>query len=257
MGTYKHIGRLRSARLVGRELASFYKLLGETQKAAAFLGDALKTFEQEGWRELAVQTQLELAACYQQAKDTRRYIRACAAVAAAPEMDTIIRCTYFDELLKSLDSLEKSLVVPFVNIFKIVSVSLRCDRGIVMHDTQMDVQLDIECGFPREVLCSNVVISVEVDKSERSKKNEEASGGNGGGFLRHLSAKDMKPQDPALQRMKIYRHLDYRQDKQIASASVVSRSTPLKRADSNVVKIPRSDFTCSLKASTLVSVQIK
>lgn len=64
MGTYKHIGRLRCARLVGTEVASFYMLLGETQKSAAFLGDALRTFEEDGWHELAAQTQVELAECY-------------------------------------------------------------------------------------------------------------------------------------------------------------------------------------------------
>lgn len=64
MGTYKHIGRLRCARLVGTEVASFYMLLGETQKAAAFLGDALRTFEEDGWREVAAQTQVELAECH-------------------------------------------------------------------------------------------------------------------------------------------------------------------------------------------------
>lgn len=64
MGTYKHIGRLRCARLVGTEVASFYMLLGETQKAAAFLSDALRTFEEDGWREVAAQIQVELAECH-------------------------------------------------------------------------------------------------------------------------------------------------------------------------------------------------
>lgn len=91
MGTFKHVGRLRMARLVGKEVASFYLLLGETQKAAAFLGDAVRTFESDGWHELAAQTQLCLADCHKEAKDTRKYIKACAAVSAALEMDTLIR----------------------------------------------------------------------------------------------------------------------------------------------------------------------
>lgn len=71
MGTYKHVGRLRCARLVGRELASFYTQLGELQKAAAFLGDALRTFEKDGWKELAAHTHLELTNCYKKAADYR------------------------------------------------------------------------------------------------------------------------------------------------------------------------------------------
>lgn len=248
MGTYKHIGRLRSARLVGRELASFYKLLGETNKAAAFLGDALKTFEQENWRELAVQTHVELAACHLQAKDTRKYIRSCAAVAAAPEMDTIVRCTYFDEMLKSLECLDKCLVVPFVNIFKIVNIAVKCDR-VVMQDTNLEVQLDLESGFPRELLCSSVLVSLDAERSsEPAKKKEDNCV-----LLRNLTAKDMRPLDPTVQRMRLHRHLDYKQDKQIASACAVCRNAPLKRADSTAVKLVKSDFSNALKAAALVS----
>lgn len=224
-------GRLRSARLVGRELASFYRLLGETNKAAAFLGDALKTFEQENWRELAVQTQLELAACYNQANDLRRYVRACAIVSAAPEMDTLVRCTHFDDMLNNIEKLEKPLLVPFVNIFKIISVNLKCE-SIVMQDSYVNIDIEIECNFPRKIVCSNLMLSLE---TEKIKKGEETK------CLRNITSKDMKVPDLNLQRLKIQKHLDYRQDKQIASASVVCKTAPLKRADSNA-KPPRSEF---------------
>ena len=72
MGTYKHIGRIRSARMIGRDLAAFYMQLGEMQKAAVFLIDALKTYEEENWKNLANQTQLELADCYKRMNDKER-----------------------------------------------------------------------------------------------------------------------------------------------------------------------------------------
>ena len=72
MGTYKHIGRIRSARMIGRDLAEFYLQLGEMPKAAVFLADALKTFEEENWRHLAMQTHLELADCYREMNDKER-----------------------------------------------------------------------------------------------------------------------------------------------------------------------------------------
>jgi len=72
MGTYKHIGRIRSARMIGRDLAAFYIQLGEMQKAAVFLMDALKTFEEENWKHLAIQTQCELADCYIKMNDKER-----------------------------------------------------------------------------------------------------------------------------------------------------------------------------------------
>ena len=72
ISTYKHIGRIRSARLIGRDLASFYMKIGEPQKAANFLSDQLKTFLQEGWPLLTAQTQMQLAQCYLLTNDSER-----------------------------------------------------------------------------------------------------------------------------------------------------------------------------------------
>lgn len=245
MGTYKHIGRLRSARLVGREVASFYMLLGETQKAAAFLGDALRTFEQDGWHELAAQTQIELAECFKKAKDIRKLIGASAFVSAALEIDTLIRWTYFDEMRKSLDSLDKPLVVPFNDIIKIVSVGLKSD-SVTMQDSMINVELVIESNFPREIVCTNLVISLEVDNKENKKHNEKYISS------KVLTGKDLKSQNPLLQWLRIKRNLDYKQDKQLATAGIVSKFTELKRKDSTAPQT-QGDFSYCLEVSSLVS----
>lgn len=72
ISTYKHIGRIRSARLIGRDLAKFYMAQGEPQKAATFLTDQLTMFLEEGWQVLATQTHLHLADCYLNTKDYHR-----------------------------------------------------------------------------------------------------------------------------------------------------------------------------------------
>lgn len=245
MGTYKHIGHLRSARLVGREVASFYMLLGETQKAAAFLGDALRTFEQDSWKELAAQTQLELAECYRKSGDTRKFIRACAAVSTAPEIDNLIRWSYFDEMQKCLDNLDKCLVVPFEDLIKISSVSIKND-GPIMQDSELDVELVVDSNFPREVLCTSVNISLEVENKE-SKKSKEKLLTSG----RTITIKDSKSNDIALQKLIIQKHLDYKQDKQLSSASVVCKSIPLKRKDSSAPS-PSANFDLNLEVTKLV-----
>jgi hypothetical protein len=58
--------------MIGRDLAAFYLQLGEMQKAVVFLADALKTFEEEKWRHLAIQTHLELVNCYREMNDQER-----------------------------------------------------------------------------------------------------------------------------------------------------------------------------------------
>ncbi|XP_049817550.1 trafficking protein particle complex subunit 10 isoform X3 [Aethina tumida] len=245
MGTYKHIGRLRSARLVGRDVAAFYMLLGESQKAAAFLGDLLRTFEQDGWHELVAQTQVELANSYKKAGDVRKLIRACASVSAGPEIDTLIRWTYFDEMQRGLDSLDKTLIVPFDSIIKVVTVSLRNDDPFVMQDNDICVEVVLDSNFPREVICQKVMLSLELlENKEANKSNEKYCKG------RVLSGKDMKPRDPMLQRLKIQKSLDYKQDKQLAAAGIVSKFTELRRKDSAQV-VPHSDFVYSLELTKL------
>ncbi|CAH0550130.1 unnamed protein product [Brassicogethes aeneus] len=245
MGTYKHIGRLRSARLVGREVASFYMSLGQHQKSAAFLGDLLRTFEQDGWQELAAQTHLELAECYKKAGDVGKLIRSCASVSSAHEIDNIIRWTYFDEMTRHAESLDKSLAVPFENIVKIVSVNVLNDENVIMLDTKVHVELVLESNLPRELVCEKVDMSLEaVENKETSKSNEKYCKG------RSLSSKDLKPRDPMLQRLKIQRNLDYKQDKQLASAGIVSKFTELRRKDSTQ-QVCSSEFAHALEANKL------
>uniref|UniRef100_V9IH18 Trafficking protein particle complex subunit 10 n=1 Tax=Apis cerana TaxID=7461 RepID=V9IH18_APICE len=98
MGTYKHVGRIRSARLIGKELAQFYSELGENQKAVAFLSDALKTYTDEGWSHLGAQTQLELAQCYKRMDDVEKYTKICAAIASLDVLHITVRNTYFEEM---------------------------------------------------------------------------------------------------------------------------------------------------------------
>lgn len=237
MGTYKHIGRLRSARLIGREVASFYMLLGEIQNAAAFLSDALRTFEQDGWRELAAQTQVELAECYKKSNDTKKYITACSAVSAAPEIDNLIRWSYFDEMQKHIKQLDSNLTIPFKDIIKIVSISLK-NLNPVVQDSVIEVELSIDSSYPREILCSEVIVSLEIETKEYKRKENITS----------ITANDLKPVNSSLRRLKIHRHLDFKEDKQLNGASVACLSTPVKRSDS-LAPQHRSEFNSFLSSS--------
>lgn len=240
MGTYKHVGRLRMARLVGKEVATFYLLLGETQKSAASLGDALRTFENDGWHELAAQTLLGLADCHKKASDTRKYVNACALVSAALEIDTLIRWTYFDEMNKYLERLDKPLDVPFSDIIKISSVRITSDL-IVMQDCKIEVEFIVESNFPKEILCTYIAISLE--REDKQKNNERYQLG------KTLTNKDLKWQDPFLQRLKIKRTLDYKQDKQLATSGIASKLT-LQRKHSSPAHT-QTDFKVSLEAEKL------
>lgn len=72
MGTYKHIGRLRSARKVGLALATYYMECGELSKSIVFLTEALHTFQGDKWSLLTAQVLLQLATCYKELGDNER-----------------------------------------------------------------------------------------------------------------------------------------------------------------------------------------
>ncbi len=100
ISTYKHVGRIRSARLIGRDLAAFYlSCEGRAVQAAAFLLDGLKTFQVEGWGRLVVQTLLELARCYTLLGDQHKYLRTCLQIGTRRSpINTPLGCFFINKI---------------------------------------------------------------------------------------------------------------------------------------------------------------
>ena len=51
--------------------------------------DALKTFENEGWSLLRIQTLRDTAQCYEKLKDKQKLVRTCAQIACAKQLVTM------------------------------------------------------------------------------------------------------------------------------------------------------------------------
>lgn len=104
ISTYKHVSRLRSARLVGLDLGNFYCSLSEPNKAVVFFTDLLRELKTENWTYLASQTLLELASCYRKMNDRIAYTKNCAAISCCVDLEILVRTFYFDEFLVALKS---------------------------------------------------------------------------------------------------------------------------------------------------------
>nr|CAD7200015.1 unnamed protein product [Timema douglasi] len=281
MGTYKHIGRIRSARLVGRELAQFYLLLGERNKAAAFLSDSLKTYEEEGWRDLALRTQLELADCCDKMGDTERFVKLCAVIASAPELDMPTRISHFDKMTAALRDLstDPPLTEPLSDCFSLgeVQVTMR-EGGTITKDSPVEVTLDLDSSLPCPIRGCRVDLSIEEVKTnvstgvpaprpqeapaERRARRGQASQpppSSVASTLPHRIIVDdplRQANNPVLSRLSMVEHLDYQQDKSLSSASMASKNTKqyLRRSDSHgryrkTSVAARSDFSyCLCKA---------
>lgn len=162
MGTYKHVGRIRSARFIGKELARFYGDLGENQKAVAFLTDALKTYLDEGWDQLAAQTRLELAQCYKRMDDVERYTKICSALASSEVLHATVRNTYYQEMFAYMKmlSLPRPLLTSLQHCFTILSLQVNV-MDKVIQDCVVSIDVSIKSSLPRTIRCTRAAISTE------------------------------------------------------------------------------------------------
>lgn len=141
ISTYKHVSRLRSARLVGLDLGNFYCTLSEPNKAVVFFTDLLRELKSENWNYLASQTLLELASCYRKMNDHIAYTKTCGAISCCIEMEVLVRTFYFDEFLLALKSLghhlnaatehEEIILATLEDHFKVTGVSVVADEQII------------------------------------------------------------------------------------------------------------------------------
>lgn len=261
MGTYKHVGRIRSARLIGKELARFYSELGEHQKAVAFLSDALKTYNDEGWLQLAAQTQLELAQCYKRMDDVERYTKICAAIASSRSLHVTVQNTYFQEMLAytKMLSAPQPLITELGDCFQILSMEVNVTDKVIQ-DCVVSIEVCLESFLPREVKCNGASISVEEFKKPavpaNKKKGPKVLLETRFELLSRCTIDDMKPPDPCLARLPTYSCLEYKQDKSLSTASVINKNLKplIKRSDSAKHRKPsinvKGDFSKSLSCNT-------
>lgn len=248
MGTYKHIGRIRSARLIGKDLANFYTELGENQKAVAFLSDALQTYTDEGWLNLAAQTQLELAECYKRMDDVERYTKISAAIASNKSLHITVRNTYFEELfgyMKLLSS-QKPLLSELMDCFTILSMEVNVTDKVVQ-DCIVSIEIIVKSLLPREVKCNLASVSVEEIQKPQVPNNRKKG-----------TKLPIEPQIDLLLKCTIDVKKSIYESLSITMNSFFEeqqdKSLFLAKANPQIVKIPirRSDSTKHRKPSTNV-----
>lgn len=150
ISTYKHVSRLRFARLVGFELGKFYCSMDMPHKAISFFTDLLRELKTENWNFLASQILLESAKCYESMGDMISYTKTCASVACCLDLDINTRLTHFEEHVKSLaaitDDLEENESAETQNKFVMLEDHFRFEE-IVVRNTGQIVQVLIVLLF--------------------------------------------------------------------------------------------------------------
>ncbi|XP_058041500.1 trafficking protein particle complex subunit 10 isoform X1 [Ahaetulla prasina] len=96
---YKNIGRNRSAKLVGKDLAEFYMKKKSPQKAEVYLQGALKTYLAEGWTLLITHTRKQLAECQKHLGQTENYLQTSSLLAGDNNLTEEERKHFCQEIL--------------------------------------------------------------------------------------------------------------------------------------------------------------
>ncbi|XP_068619603.1 trafficking protein particle complex subunit 10 [Battus philenor] len=285
MGTYKHIGRLRFARQIGRDLASFYSELGETGKAVVFLTDALRSYEEQGWKDLAAQTRLELVAAAKKMNDVDRYTKLSARIASTAELEILVRNFYFEEMMKSirenLSDRTDPVLTELNDCFKVVSATLLpSERGLYITDNKVQCCLVVESYLPKTVVCTRAAISTEICKEDKqterrtpvkSYKTDLSVNGSVGtqinspkkspadnssddtsNLITRIRLDDLKPKNPLLNPLHFTSKLHYKEDKSLQKTTVECQNpkVTLKRSESTKYRKPsvtvRNNFDSAL-----------
>ena len=255
ISSFKHIGRIRSARLVGRDLAAFYIQMGEHVKAATFLVEALKTFQQEKWLKLSLQTMLDLASCYSSMKDNERYARMCAQISSSEAASELQKNFHFDEFIRTMKDLEneENLFMPAEDVFNFTSCDLvDKSRDQIIPGDELTFDLEIYNYLPKALSCNSVKVALTYCSKEKKEKEKLEAPGTSTSrkpvtrspSTASNSQLEMTDSDQTERcvdmgeesdQLDMVEQLDYKQDKSLCSARLVCRNTnkALKRKDSS------------------------
>jgi len=275
ISSYKHIGRIRSARLVGKDLAAFYMQLGQVQQAAVFLAEALKTFQFERWDKLSLQTMLDLTKCYETMGDKEKYVRMCAQIASNKVASDNDRKRFFDEITKTLDELSSDTIAMHAeDIMDFIScqVDKTSDEQQIIPGVKLNFSLVLKSNLPKAITCNSLKISlshVEPDQPEvvtdRKAKTVQRRPVQRSPSVASNSQLDMQVEADTTEgepggKLDIVEQLDYKQDKSLCAARLVCRNSNnvLKRKDSSgsilrdASQLQRGDFNLCLEVENVL-----
>ncbi|XP_030850473.1 trafficking protein particle complex subunit 10 isoform X3 [Strongylocentrotus purpuratus] len=196
MGTFKHIGRMRSAKLIGKDLASFYMKTGELHKAESFLSDALKVYEAEGWGMMTASTRKELAGCYKKLDNNLKYLKLCCQLAADKFVDPD-RMNYFKEInrvaaidVPQTEEKEKALYL-WDFIFAPPTLSLDPPNGRVGKEEVINIKVTFTSNLPAPITLHQITLQL----------HDQLSLASGGGESQPIRLEKSPSQD-SLQRLR-------------------------------------------------------
>ncbi|KAJ8352583.1 hypothetical protein SKAU_G00240590 [Synaphobranchus kaupii] len=180
MEMYRAIGRMRSARLVGKSLAEFYMRKGDSRRAEGFLQDALSSYVSEGWSLPITHTRKQVAECHKLLNQTEDYLQTSALLAGDANLTDKEREHFCQEILTYAshmsDSQAKKVVLSMSAFAQLRQLQFSPAAAVVHVGAALQLELRLHSLMPVAVRLEQLAAGVHF-----SLEKGGARGGAGGG----------------------------------------------------------------------------
>lgn len=175
---YTSIGRVRSAKFVGKDLAEFYMRKKSPQKAESYLQGALKNYLAEGWALPITHTRKQLAECQKHLGQIENYLQTSSLLAGDRHLTEAERTHFCQEILnfasQPMDSPGRKVVLPMHSFAHLRDLRFTPANAVVHVGGVLLVEMTVCSQMPIPVRVEQITISVHfsVEKNSYRKTAE-------------------------------------------------------------------------------------
>uniref|UniRef100_A0A8C3VHM3 Trafficking protein particle complex subunit 10 n=1 Tax=Catharus ustulatus TaxID=91951 RepID=A0A8C3VHM3_CATUS len=175
---YTNIGRIRSAKLVGKDLAEFYMRKKGPQKAEVYLQGALKTYLAEGWALLVTHTRKQLAECQKQLGQIENYLQTSSLLAGDNHLTEEERKRFCREILdftnQQAENQGQKVLLPMHSFAQLKTLHFDPPNAVVHVGGKLSIELTLLSQMPIPVQVDQVAIHVHfsIEKNSYRKTAE-------------------------------------------------------------------------------------
>lgn len=175
---YTSIGRIRSAKFVGKDLAEFYMKKKSPQKAEIYLEGALKNYLAEGWALPVTHTRKQLAECHKHLGQIENYLQTSSLLASDPHLTEEERKYFCQEILnfasRQPDSPGDKVVLPMQSFAFLRDLRFTPSNAVVHVGGVLALDITLCSQMPIPVHVEQLAISVHfsIEKNNYRKTAE-------------------------------------------------------------------------------------
>uniref|UniRef100_A0A452GXB2 Uncharacterized protein n=1 Tax=Gopherus agassizii TaxID=38772 RepID=A0A452GXB2_9SAUR len=175
---YTNIGRIRSAKLVGKDLAEFYMRKKGPQKAEVYLQEALKTYLAEGWALLITHTRKQLAECQKHLGQIEKYLQTSSLLASDDHLTKDERQHFCHEILnfsnQQTEGKGQKVVLSIHSFAQLKTLHFDPPNAVIHVGGTLSIELTLLSQMPIPVKVDQIAINVHfsIEKNNYRKTAE-------------------------------------------------------------------------------------